>query len=353
MELWDDYGIVSYNLGKQATYMAGSYHNMLLACKYKKPKLIVIDTFTIESESKIWTNRNFNHELLDAYPISYKKYLAIEDLFGREDLLNNEIEYLFNFSMYHARWSELTSVDFRGTRSRYEKGAESRIKITSPNKVSDIGSVDMYNGKETINMQYLRKMVDYCKQNDIEVLITYLPHPSTDGQIAASKYVQKICDEYSVNYLNFLDLDIVNYDIDCYDKDSHLNVSGARKITDYLGKYIIENYDIQDQRKNENYDFWYNDYNEYVGYKIKNLKANSENINNYLMLLYGEEDIGYEIKISSKQEITEGSLLQKLLKNLDNNYKIDDSSFVENKDKTVKITTYDNRTKEQIEVVWF
>ena len=71
------------------------------------------------------------------------------------------------------------------------------------------------------------------------------------------------------------------------------------------------------------------------------------------MLLYGEDDIRYEIKISSTREINEGTTLYELLKNLDNNYSIDDSAFEKNKDKTINITTWDNRTGEEIDKVWF
>ena len=66
-----------------------------------------------------------------------------------------------------------------------------------------------------------------------------------------------------------------------------------------------------------------------------------------------EEDIKYEIKISSKRKIEEGSTLKNLLENIGNNYQIDDSSFEKNKDKTIKITTWDNRTGEEIDTVWF
>ena len=164
---------------------------------------------------------------------------------------------------------------------------------------------------------------------------------------------KKICDEYDVNYINFLSMDVVDYNTDCYDKDSHLNPSGARKVTDYLGQYITENYDIPDQRQNEAYSFWYQDYDEYIDLKIENLEKNKKNLNNYLMLLYDEEDIKYEIKISSKRKIEEGSTLQKLLANIGNNYQIDDTAFEKNKDKTIKITTWDNRTGEEIDTVWF
>lgn len=47
MRLWQNYGIVSYNLGNQGEKVGTSYYNMKLACKYTKPKLIVIDTYMI------------------------------------------------------------------------------------------------------------------------------------------------------------------------------------------------------------------------------------------------------------------------------------------------------------------
>ena len=74
------------------------------------------------------------------------------------------------------------------------------------------------------------------------------------------------------------------------------------------------------------------------------------------MLLYGEKDIKYEITISSKKKIEEGSVLQQLFENINNNYNISDEVFKnskENKNKTINIKTYDNRNGELIEEVWF
>ena len=72
-----------------------------------------------------------------------------------------------------------------------------------------------------------------------------------------------------------------------------------------------------------------------------------------MISLFGEKDIKYEIKITSKKKIEEGSTLQRLLVNLGNHYEIDDTAFENNKDKTVKITTYDNRDGSEIETLWF
>lgn len=352
MDLWKNYGMVSYNMGNHGEKMATTYYNILLACKHTKPKLIVVDTFYVLNNSKVPEKGADIHKMLDIYPVSYLKYEAINDLFDGKDILNKEFEYLFYFSMYHNRWNETNKNDFKDFLT-YEKGAESRINVAKPNRMSDFEEIEMYNEDETINMHYLRRIITYCNQNNINLLLTYLPYPAYNHGIAASKYISKICEEYNANYINFLNMDIVNYNIDCYDADNHLNPSGARKVTDYIGKYIKENYDIPDQRENESYSFWNKDYDEYIDFKIENLKKNKTNLNNYLMLLYGEDDISYDIKISSKRQIEDGSVLQQLLKNLNNNYEISDDEFVSNANKTIKITIKDNRNGKVIDTVWF
>lgn len=352
MELWNDYGIISYNNGVPGERMATTYYNLLLSNKETNPKLVVVDTFVVYSDEKISPKSEQVHKMLDVYPLSFTKYLAVKDLFDGKDILNKEFEYLFNFSMYNTRWNQLKENDFKCI-NEYEKGANSRAAIAKPNNLIDFEKVEMYSKEETVSMQYLRKIIEYCKENNIEILLTYLPFPAEELQISTSKYVNKIAEEYNVNYINFLNTNTINFDIDCYDKDSHLNQSGARKVTDYLGKYIMENYNISDQRNNEIYNFWNGDYNEYIDLKIKNLKENKKDLNNYLMLLYGEKDIKYEIIISSKRKIQENSTLKKVLNNIENNYQINDDTFVNKENKTVKITTWDNRTGKEIDTVWF
>lgn len=350
MKLWNDYGIVSYNMGNYSETMATSYYNMLLALKETKPKLIVIDAYGCCYENNKVHDEKLVRNMFETYYASYTKYYAIKDLFEGKDILIKEIEYLFDFPMYHTRWNEIKKNDFIYDK-KYEKGASSLIKIADFKTITNFNLVEEYDKEENTNMKYLRKIIEYGKKNDIEILVTCNPYFASDEQMSIFKYVEHICSEYEVNYINFFNLEVTN-NTDYYD-NGHLNVSGARKVTDYLGKYIMENYNIPDQRENEAYSFWYEDYDEYIDLKIENLEKNKKNLNNYLMLLYDEEDIKYEIKISSKRKIEEGTTLYELLKNIDNNYQIDDTAFEENKNKTIKITTWDNRTGEEIDTVWF
>ena len=125
-----------------------------------------------------------------------------------------------------------------------------------------------------------------------------------------------------------------------------MNPSGARKITKFLGDYISENYDIPNQKENKTYEFWNKDYEEYVDYKLSNLEGKKNDLNEFLMLLYGEKDIDYEIKVSSRFDLNSESVTVKLLSNLENNYTVDDDVFSEELDKLFKITVKDK-------VYWF
>lgn len=72
--------------------------------------------------------------------------------------------------------------------------------------------------------------------------------------------IYDIAQEYDINYINFLTTDnILNYNTDCLDSDSHLNAAGNKKISYYMGDYITSHYAIADHRQNTQYSFWNDD----------------------------------------------------------------------------------------------
>ena len=295
MELWNDYGIVSYNMGSHSSVLATTYWVMENALEYTTPKLVVIDCLGLSLNTKSSDKFSFVHHSLDAFPLSKTKLSAIRDLLDdpvmdemqrkgttREIKNRTSIELLWNYSVYHTRWAELTEDDFAVPYTK-EKGAEYRIAVATPNEILDVPAGSKLEG-ETTGTKYLRKMIEDCQDRGIDVLLIYLPFPATENQHKDANRVYDIAEEYGVNYINFLDMDIVNYYTDCYDENSHLNPSGACKVTEYLGQYIIENYDISDQRINSAYNDWFEDYSEYTSYKAA-LLQNQTKLNTYLMLL--------------------------------------------------------------------
>jgi hypothetical protein len=120
--------------------------------------------------------------------------------------------------------------------------------------------------------------------------------PTGDMEVANWGYV--CAENNDIPYLNFVyeDLDI-NYATDCMDESHHLNVSGARKVTDYIGKYLTENYNLEDKRTVGEYSYWNADYEEYKQMKFNLLKNEPEEWS-YLALL---NDKDYKVRIYANE----------------------------------------------------
>ena len=326
MELWNDYGIVSYNMGGHGCTIPLSYWMLKMALEYTTPKLVVIDGYFIEKDMKEIEEIGYAHISLDEFPMTKTKALAINDLFKNE----NKMEFYWQFSLYHNRWSKLNKEDFI-YKSNIEMGAEMRIGVAEP-KVVEVDKTEKLD-KETVAMEYMGKIIELCQSNGIEVLLTYLPYPVES--YAEANSMNAIAEKYGVNYINFLEKEIVNYETDCYDENSHLNPSGAWKVTDYLGQFITENYAIEDQRGNESYsEKWDAYYKQYI--LSKEEKFINTELNNQLMLMY-DNDFNWGIFIPDIEAFYEDKQQKSLLFNLG----VDDNKI--NKDEWV-IIYIDNKT---------
>lgn len=277
MELWNDYGIVSYNFGGYGNRLATSYWVMKSALEHTSPQLMVIDCYMLESNLKKDANEEYLHQSFDQIPLSRTKVEAILDIFPQ-----GAMEYIWSFTSYHERWKNLKKRDFE-TEPTKEKGAKMVTTVGTPRIYTEEDTESVLE-EETTSIQYLKKMIRECQAEGIEVLLVYLPYfADTDAQISANS-VYPIAEEYGINYLNFLRIEGLVNDKGDFADQTHLNASGARKVTDYLGKYIQEHYDIKDQRDNELYAGWHQDYEEYTEYKITVLEEQQE-LYRYLMLL--------------------------------------------------------------------
>lgn len=309
MDLWNEYGIVSFDYSGSRSSIGQDYWVMVNAFDYVTPKLIVIDCSTLSSDKETFGTGNL-HEVLDPFPVTLNKIRAIEELAGEE----NRMEYLWPLSVYHGRWSELTKQDFV---ANYDnallRGATYYVEVGIPNETIEVERETKLE-EDTVSVQYLKRAIEECQRRNIDVLLTYLPFPASEEKWKEANRVYDIAEEYGVSYLNFLTMDIVDYDIDCLDNNSHLNPSGARKVTRYLGKYITENYNVPDRREDENYSFWNGDFLAYVDFKLDVLKEQN-NLEEYLMLL-SDPDLSSCIYIREGSELLQNELMLKLVSNV-------------------------------------
>ena len=289
LEIWEEYGITSYNWGSPTCTIPQSYWKFKLLQKYHSPKLVVIDCFRAIWENKV-ANEYRMHEAFDAFPLSVEKSKATIDLMYREKSMDSDQEFrneeliniLIPFSAYHSRWDSLDEQDFN---NEYidTKGAEFEINVAQTIEISHTSEKT----RITDNMEgvkYLRRLIEDCKSDGIEILLVYLPYPIEEIWKEEANMIYDIAREYNVNYLDFTQEDVVDYTIDYADSTSHMNVVGQDKVSRALGKYIKENYEIEDHSGDEAYRNWDDCYAEYRNYKDGFL-LDQEVLSNYLMLL--------------------------------------------------------------------
>ena len=307
MELWNEYGIVSYNMAGHGNRMILNYWVLMNALEHTSPQLVVLDAYMLSLDDKL-SDLEQLHISADNIPYSQTKVDMINALVDEEERKN---DFLWKFSTYHNRWSELEKNDFVRITTP-EKGAESRIDVAVPEEIRYFEPDYKIPEEDNLGVEYARKIIEECQERDIEVLVTYLPFPENAGFQGESNKMVDIAKEYGVDFLDYYTLlKQVNVNTDFYDKNSHMNPSGARKITSYIGNYIMQNYAIEDQRENENYESWHEDYQVYTQFKKKNIQKQEE-LKNYLMLL-NDKSFSYGVYLKPWNEIGAHPVLVELL----------------------------------------
>lgn len=277
MELWHDYGMVSYNLAGYGNQLPTIYWTMKNALVYSSPKLVVVDCSNLRSELKVKTT-GLLHSQIDNLPLNKEKWRMLCDLIEEPE---DRLEFVWDFALYHDRWWDLDQEDFE-KEINVEKGAKIEVDVATPqglaNRPTQTASFT------TVGTDYLRRIIEECQSRDIELLLVYLPYSAWEEEWQESFYAEQLAQEYDVPYLNFLELSVVDLTVDSYDSHDHLNGSGGRKVTNYLGAYIDQNYEIADHRGEEAYSGWDEDYRRYTDYKLE-LTSSLEALDKYLMML--------------------------------------------------------------------
>ena len=268
--LWEKYGITSYMRGSAQQLIWQSYYLLEETLTYEKPDVVVFNVLSMKYGEP--QNEAYNRMTLDGMKMSKSKINSINaSMMEDEDFLS----YIFPILRYHSRWSELTKDDFKYyfekdkvTHSGYLMRADivPATTLPTPPVLSDYEFSDN-------SYKYLDKIVDICKENDIELILikapSLYPHWYEEWDVAMEEYAK----EKGVAYYNFLDNveEIgLDFNVDTYDSGLHLNVYGAEKLADYFGKILVENFEFTDYSNDDAVkEHWENISKDYYAEKKK------------------------------------------------------------------------------------
>ena len=173
---------------------------------------------------------------------------------------------------------------------------------------------------------YLRRIIEDCQARGIEVLLVHLPYPADEEKQMDANAVCGIAEAYGVDFIDFVSMDqVTDYATDCFDANEHLNPSGARKVSDYLGRYIAEHYEIADRRGEAAYAAWADDTTAYRAKKLADFQ-NQGGLESVLMLLH-DDDFACEITVSAGCALFDSEKLTTLMQNIAREHIFEEDMF--------------------------
>lgn len=229
--IWKQQGITSYVCGTPGQKLYYSLEMIEEVFKTQSPKIVVLETNAI-----------------------YRK-------FARKSVAVNEVELVLPIFRYHDRWKTLSADDlnFNTQYTHIEKNRGYRVnkdvRSVSPGKYMKKTKI-----RETIpkiNLNYMDKIISLCEEHGAKLILVSTPSTknwSYKRHNGIKEYAEK-------KGLKYIDLNTtkklkIDWTKDTRDHGDHLNHSGAKKVSKYMGKYFKKTGLFEDKRGRTEYASW-------------------------------------------------------------------------------------------------
>lgn len=269
------YGVTSYcyaNPNLDASVMKSGIKDI---CKRQSPKLVICDVRKFLSSFWYVGLTGSLRDVVDSYDLGLDRLELINYAKEINQIPNDEIiPLIFDFTYYHSNYSALSLHDswllidnrinadymnqwsiFKGYRPTYVNGVTAYFRGYSILQTAERKSLLLE------SEQCLRDLIEYCKENGVELLLIETPYVVLDNDdIKETNAILDIANEYSVPFLNFNTQEMyenigLDFESDLFDR-YHVNFLGSVKFTRYLLDYIINKYSLEDHRFANEYEPW-------------------------------------------------------------------------------------------------
>ncbi len=253
--LWDEQGIASYVFSAAEQPMWITYYYLIEFCKYQSPKLVVLDLYSParygDDFNMVWIGENLYN-----IRFSVNKLMMIFSTCSIDDIIN----YFPSFFGYHSRYEDINDkdidmllpssneADFKGFTPFFDKleGLEPTLDVDEKGNI------------EPKSEMYLKKIIEYTRENDIELFLVVNPYPTTARDELVFNRIHELADSEGVLFrsTNYDSWDMgLDFDKD-YNDRSHLNYDGSRKYSSFLATLLKEEFDLPDRRGDKRYASW-------------------------------------------------------------------------------------------------
>ena len=227
----------------------------------------------LSDDHNLTNNMSYTRGVTDNLKYSPNRISVINKMVkGNTNENNNEPldSYYFDIMKYHSNWGMLfIPYEWRNWNytayDRY-KGYEFKDTV-GPCENADESEVTGTADIPPEQKENLDNLISYLKEQDQDALFIVSPYLEDEDAKKKYNYVKQIVTKAGYGFLNLNDYVPemgLDYDTDIADYGTHVNSIGAEKCTDFLGKYLDENYSLPDRRNDSKYSRWKTAYDDWL-----------------------------------------------------------------------------------------
>ena len=252
LSLWNDHGYTCYIIGQAGHSMCEVEDMFRYALRKQTPKVVIMETNTLFCERR--------------------KGESISDR------ISEFMKYYLPLYRGHDFWKALLLKEYAEERYVSFKGFALRYKVKPYKKGPYMIKTDSKKTFPEGNLAHMDSILALCRECGAELLLVGAPSPvnnTYERYNALSEYAES-------RGITYLELNLcteeigIDWETDSLDRGDHLNLSGAEKVTEYLGHYLADNYAIADHRNDDAFAEWAGESAEYekiAAEKLKEIRA--------------------------------------------------------------------------------
>lgn len=246
MEMYRKYGLAAYNYGCNWQYLNTTLLFLQDSLRTQTPKVVCIDTYSV-GVIELDTDMDGQIYYTGAIKDFEGKREYLKQCFGTD--VERYASYYLPIIMFHDNWNQIDRESF--AKSSPERWLNSMGYCGSNGVTSvTIGDYTQFTQRELPeeSLEVLDKMVAACKAKGVQIVFYTCPY---QGEFAFEDAMTRYANENGCAYLNlFAHMEEMQLDPENDFQDAgHLNDSGAAKVADFLGEYIVNNYSVTDMRQ--------------------------------------------------------------------------------------------------------
>lgn len=311
-ELWDDYGIAGYNLAGSVQTLWNTYYNIEETLKYQSPQMLVVDLYGILIQDEYRASSNVIKNV-SSMRFSLNKIKNVWNSVPHEEFLSCLASYPLTHDSYREVKQGNYDREINNIGGKWYKGYKPSYGVTKYNTLPKLENIQEKKMPTEKNIKYLDKITQLAQKHQIQLAFIIVPYEGiTDEERKLYNWVKDYAEENDILFLDGnLNLAAMGFDpVTDYAEASHLNYYGSCKFTEYLGKWLIDNCNLEDHRGEPKWDSWQNYSDCWAAYNQNRELEMCTNIETYIEKIKQRED--YVVIVSLDNNYKENTFVQPL-----------------------------------------